>query len=55
MTEYGDLILKVFHKNDFTSSCPMSWENLIMNICTSNDEESKDLLLKVRNYSFLFL
>jgi len=52
MTEYGDLILKIFHKNNFTYSSGMTWENLLKVVLAENDEESRELLIKV-NYCFL--
>ena len=48
MSEYGDLILKVFHKNNFTYTSGMTWENLIKIVTQDDDEESRELLKKVR-------
>ena len=50
MSEYGDLILKVFHKNNFTYTSGMTWENLIKIVTQDDDEESRQLLKKVRFY-----
>jgi len=46
MSEYGDLILKVFHKNNFTYSSGMTWENLLRIVTQEDDEDSKELLKK---------
>lgn len=44
MQEYGDLILKVFHKHNFTYCANMDWQTLLQKIEDQNDEESKKLL-----------
>jgi len=46
MSEYGDLILKVFHKNNFTYTSGMTWENLLRIATQEDDEESRELLQK---------
>jgi len=46
MSEYGDLILKVLHKNNFTYSYGMTWENLVRIVTQEDDEDSKELLRK---------
>ena len=47
MTEYGDLILKIFHKNNFTYSSGMTWDTLLKVVLAENDQESRELLYKV--------
>ena len=44
MQEYGDLILKVFHKHNFTYSATMDWQSLLSRIEEQDDEESRSLL-----------
>ncbi|CDW77963.1 wd40 repeat-containing protein [Stylonychia lemnae] len=44
MQEYGDLILKVFHKHNFTYCTTMDWQALIQTIEEQEDQESQDLL-----------
>lgn len=29
MTDYGDTMLKIFHKNNYSNSSPLDWESLI--------------------------
>ena len=48
MTEYGDLILKIFHKNNYTYSSQMTLDSLIKLVSNdSSDQESKLILQKV--------
>lgn len=47
MTEYGDLILKIFHKNNYTYSSQMTLDNLIRMVSNDSDQESKLNLQKV--------
>lgn len=49
MTEYGDLILKIFHKNNYTYSSQMTLDNLFSMVTKDSDEESKHILHKVFN------
>eukprot|EP00347_Sterkiella_histriomuscorum_P005068 403358022 len=44
MQEYGDLILKVFHRHNFTYCANMDWQSLIQTIEEQDDQESKELL-----------
>jgi COMPASS component SWD3 len=46
MSEHGDLILKVFHKNNYTYTSGMTWENLLRIVTQEEDDESKELLKK---------
>lgn len=47
MTEYGDLILKIFHKNNYTYSSQMTLDSLIKMISSDSDHESRQILQKV--------
>lgn len=47
MAEYGDLILKIFHKNNYTYSSQMTLDNLIQMLSNDTDSESKHILQKV--------
>ena len=47
MTEYGDLILKIFHKNNYTYSSQMTLDSLFTMVSNDSDEESKQILHKV--------
>ena len=44
MTECGDLILKIFHKQNLTYSKAINLENLIDIIKESHDKESENIL-----------
>jgi hypothetical protein len=41
MQEYGDLILKVFHKHNFTYCATMDWMTLMDKIEEQDDDESR--------------
>lgn len=53
MTEYGDLILKIFHKNNYTYSSQMTLDSLIQMVSSDSDQESRQILQKVRIF-FVF-
>jgi len=44
MSSHGDIILKIFHRNNLTYSPGMNWESLIQIINSTNDPESVELL-----------
>lgn len=48
MAEYGDLILKIFHKNNYTYSSQMTLDSLIQMVSKDSDQESRQILQKVR-------
>ena len=52
MSEYGDMILKIFHKNNLTYSNGINFNNLIEIIQNSKDEKSLNLL-KMINEKFM--
>ena len=52
MTEYGDLILKIFHKNNYTYSSQMTLDSLIQMVSSDSDQESRRVLQKVRIFFF---
>lgn len=47
MAEYGDSILKIFHKNNYTYSSTMTIDCLFKMVSNDSDEESKEILHKV--------
>ena len=47
MTECGDVILKFFHKNNFTYTNGLNYERLNEIINKSNDDKSADMLRKI--------
>ena len=52
MEEFGDLILKIFHKQNLTYSRGINFENLMEIIRNSNDTESENILNKI-NQKFM--
>ena len=52
MEEFGDLILKIFHKQNLTYSKGINFENLMEIIRNSNDTESENILNKI-NQKFM--
>lgn len=49
MQEHGDMILKVFHKHNFTYCANMDWQTLLQKIEEQNDEESRKLLKQLND------
>jgi hypothetical protein len=44
MQEHGDLILRVFHKHNFTYNGNLDWHQLLRQIEEANDSQSRELL-----------